>query len=208
MILYLIRHGQSTNNAGHPRMIDPLLTALGEEQARHVAHALRDEGLTALHVSPMRRALATASAIREVAELPLLVAPEFCEEGGLGEHPGLTRAEILAHYPPCEIAETVTERGWWPGAKESAAEAYLRAQRAAEGLRRQYRGDFSARVAVVTHGNFASLLLNAFLEMPFERGVRFYQYNAAVSRLEFTPEFLNLIYVNRVDHLPAEKVTY
>lgn len=36
MELYLIHHGQSTNNAGLPHVADPSLSNLGKQQAHYV----------------------------------------------------------------------------------------------------------------------------------------------------------------------------
>jgi broad specificity phosphatase PhoE len=66
MELYLIRHGQSTNNAAQDpwttnRVADPPLTELGRQQAQSTAESLKDKTIAALYCSPYRRALATAT---------------------------------------------------------------------------------------------------------------------------------------------------
>ncbi len=207
MLLTIVRHGQSTNNADLPRVPDPSLTALGVEQARRTAQALRSAGLTVLLASPMRRAIETAAIIGETVHLPVRISPEFCEMGGLGSLPGLTRAEIEALYPGCELADTITESGWWSQAEEAIEQVFTRAQCAAHSLRATYGDDQAAHVALVTHGTFASLLINAYLGLTLDQGIRFTHDNGALSRLEFEPEFLRIRYLNRTDHLPAEMVT-
>ncbi len=72
-VLFL-RHGESAHNAhtGSEALSDEQgdrLTARGTEQARAAAVALRDEGVTRLLCSPMRRAQETAAALE--AELGL-----------------------------------------------------------------------------------------------------------------------------------------
>ena len=52
MELYLIRHGQSTNNAGLPHVADPPLSDLGKKQAYHVGKALQREEISRLYCSP------------------------------------------------------------------------------------------------------------------------------------------------------------
>ena len=71
MELYLIRHGQSTNNEGGlPRTADPPLTDIGVEQARWTGESLKDEGITRLYCSPMLRTLQTAQIISDILDLP------------------------------------------------------------------------------------------------------------------------------------------
>lgn len=210
MQLYIIRHGQSTNNAGMPRVVDPLLTPLGEEQALFAANALRDAELTHLYASPMRRAMQTAAAIAEVSGLPLRIAPDYCEAGGLREPPGLTRPEILTLYPTADLHEAITETGWWPGAEETMEAAAERARCTAENLRAQHESH--ARVALVTHGTFGSFLIHALLGLTpelseEEHSPRFSLCNTGMVLLDFALSGLYIHYQNRTDHLPPEKVT-
>lgn len=108
MELYIIRHGQSTNNlsmmydAGD-REPDPPLTEVGRKQAQAVARylssahnidvwverppdqrqALFDQRISRLYCSPMRRALQTCQPIAEALGLAPEVWPEIYEHGGL-----------------------------------------------------------------------------------------------------------------------------
>lgn len=107
MQLYLIRHGQSTNNAlwdaSHSevgRVVDPALTALGRQQAIAAGAYLaasngpsgnseRDPqnhtgfGLTHLYCSFMDRAINTGLEISRAVGLPLVAWTEAHEGGGL-----------------------------------------------------------------------------------------------------------------------------
>lgn len=109
MELYIIRHGQSANNAvgedQHLRVQDPELTAIGHRQAQHVADFLqhginlerlvlippetpeRDQpqafGLTHLYCSAMHRALQTAQPIGTALGLPPHVWLDIHEHGGI-----------------------------------------------------------------------------------------------------------------------------
>ena len=85
MELYLIRHGQSTNNRGDSRVSDPPLTELGEEQARLVGQFIKDEGINRLYCSPMIRALHTAALINERLGLVPHVFVGLHEMGGIYE---------------------------------------------------------------------------------------------------------------------------
>ena len=108
MQLYLIRHGQSTNNALSetqdgvfpPRVSDPVLTAKGVRQAELCADFLasskpgeedfwRDPQnrlgfrLTHIYSSLMQRAIQTASIIADRLNLPLVGLAEVHEVGGI-----------------------------------------------------------------------------------------------------------------------------
>jgi 2,3-bisphosphoglycerate-dependent phosphoglycerate mutase len=108
MQLYLIRHGQSTNNARWetqdgvlaPRSSDPPLTEIGVRQAQVLAELLavskpgeedfwRDPQnrlgfkLTHIYSSLMHRAVHTASIIADRLNLPLVGLPEAHEVGGI-----------------------------------------------------------------------------------------------------------------------------
>jgi len=108
MELYLIRHGQSTNNALadiNARTRDPDLTDLGRQQAKLVAEHLtsgispevaiangvedthvspkRGYGLTKLYCSPMRRALQTTQPISDALGLTPEVWLDIHEKGGI-----------------------------------------------------------------------------------------------------------------------------
>ena len=122
MHLFMIRHGQSTNNAiavaepgdapaeGGSPTSDPELTSIGRRQADLVARFLAESDgridggdspcsdgrgfrLTHLYTSLMARAVATAEAISETVDLAPVAWPEVHEWGGLYRRDG-TRAGL------------------------------------------------------------------------------------------------------------------
>ncbi|MBK8027719.1 MAG: histidine phosphatase family protein [Chloroflexi bacterium] len=122
MELYLIRHGQSTNNAledDTERSHDPILTKLGYQQSillsEFIATAPRRDPLmsaatgysryddeeptgvklTDLLVSPMYRALQTALPISQALDLPAVVRYDIFEHGGLY----LEKGSVVTPYP-------------------------------------------------------------------------------------------------------------
>ena len=132
MELYLIRHGQSTNNAladVNDRTRDPDLTDLGRQQANLVAEHLasgispevvrangvedthaslkRGFGITKLYCSAMRRALQTTQPISEALGLTPEIWLDIHEKGGIyldhGEEKG------CVGYPGMTRAEILAE---------------------------------------------------------------------------------------------------
>jgi len=71
MRVYIVRHGQSTNNAGETLLNDPPLTPLGRKQAQRAAKWLADEPAPIhwLFTSPLLRAQQSAALMAPVLEL-------------------------------------------------------------------------------------------------------------------------------------------
>ena len=223
MELYLIRHGQSTNNEGkRPRVADPPLTDIGVEQARWVGESLKDEGITRLYCSPMLRTLQTAQAISEIIDLPPHVFVGLHEWGGIWEArgdgtavqlPGLTRSGIREICPNVVLPEDVTNQGWWfnegfAGDIEGMAELSHENGLAFIAHLMEHHGDTEERVAAVSHGGSGGSLISAFFGLPPDVGYsRFTQNNTAVSKMLFTSDRRQLHYLNKISHLPSEAVT-
>lgn len=127
MQLYMIRHGQSTNNAltdQRNRVSDPPLTELGKQQAQVLAQHLatgtelepagntgreRDQkgyGITRIYCSPMWRALQTAEPIGQALGLAPKVWTDLHERGGIFFDHGDGRGPI--GYPGKTRAEMRT----------------------------------------------------------------------------------------------------
>lgn len=132
MFLYLVRHGQSSNNAlgdsRANRVCDPPLTELGERQAelvgRHLARGIdRDpakpydlecggpkspqgHGITAIYASPMRRALQTAQAISRQTGIAPRVSLDIHEHGGIYLDHGEPRG--IVGYPGLKRSEVLS----------------------------------------------------------------------------------------------------
>jgi len=223
MELYLIRHGQSTNNEGkHPRVADPPLTDIGVEQARWVGESLKDEGITRLYASPMLRTLQTARMISDIIDLPPHVFVGLHEWGGIWEArgdgtsvqlPGLNRAGMREVCSDVILPEDVTDEGWWfnegfAGDIEGMAELSHENGLAFIAHLMEHHGDTEQRVAAVSHGGSGGSLISAFFGLPPDVGYsRFTQNNTGVSKLSFTSERKQLLCLNRISHLPPEAVT-
>ncbi len=218
MELYLIRHGQSTNNRGDTRVADPPLTELAEEQARRAGESLRNEGITRLYCSPMLRALQTAIIIGDSLGLVPHVFVGLHEIGGVfedreegGVHlPGLTRSEMREVCPNVVLPDDVTDNGWWFSEwmdfEKIMQLSYQNGLAFIEHLKANHLGS-DERIAAVSHGGSGSKFLEALFGLPDISYTRFAQHNTAVSKIVMTEERTQLRYLNRTDHLPKESVT-
>ena len=232
MELYIIRHGQSTNNAltnHEDRGCDPQLTDLGWRQAellaRHLAEGFQREpsaeagyGITHLYSSPMWRALQTARPLGEALGLAPEVWIEIHEWGGIYldhseqegivGYPGKTRSEMQSEFPTYVLPEEITEEGWWHGGMEDMAGCIARAIRVAEALRERAQVENAARIAIVTHAAFSAKLVKTLLNQLPGDDAYYHFRNTAVSRFDFEDGgILHIRYLNRVDHLPPDAIT-
>ncbi len=167
MTIYFIRHAQSRFNAEFwPSKIDPMipdapLSALGETQAQKAADQVAGLGIRHVIVSPLTRALQTAS-LMFGADHPMQVVPtireQLCHSCDIGSPP----AELKKNYPHLDFAHL--PEIWWhePSGsetvvptpdniiKESLESLQARAARFVAYLRTNRLTD----TAVVSHGNF------------------------------------------------------
>ena len=229
MDLFLIRHGESFNNAledASLRVADPELTDKGTAQIARVAEFVgaglhlypgeRDDGrpgLDRLYSSAMIRACHTAQPIGRALGLAPEVWLDIHEIGGVyldhgGDrgtvgYPGQTRGEIAARFAET-VASDVGEGGWWNGNAETSAMAQGRAAAVVEAL--LARAEENRRIGLVTHGGFMSLLLKALGNgLPGHRFCYEYEHdNTAITRIAIAPRDIVVEYVNRIEHLPDE----
>ncbi|MBZ0298956.1 MAG: histidine phosphatase family protein, partial [Anaerolineae bacterium] len=233
MELYIIRHGQSTNNAlGTPvgRTFDPGLTDIGVRQADVLAAHLANgscpesqyeqrEGYHLDHVycSAMQRALLTARPVGAALGLKPEVWVDIHEQGGLyldgdgGEpvgYPGLMRGQIQADYPDYVLPDAVTEEGWWNRGFETVAGATGRAIAIADSLVERAKNGHE-RIALISHGMFVNLLLKALFNQLPTPTTYYHHYNTGITRLDIRQDgFIVLRYLNRTHHLTPDLITY
>jgi 2,3-bisphosphoglycerate-dependent phosphoglycerate mutase len=223
---YFIRHAQSANNhlyattgASVGRSSDPELTALGKQQADILARFLREEnfGITHLYTSLMVRAIATGTIVADALGLRLTAWEDWHETGGIysenpatGEkvgQPGKNRAELSALFPNLVLPEMLGDAGWWNCRPfEERDQRPARAERVWRDLLARH-GDTNDRVAVISHGGFYNYFLAAILRLTNREGFWFLLNNACITRLDIDPEFTQLTYLNRHDHLPHAMIT-
>lgn len=212
MLLYLVRHGQSTNNAGLPRVVDPNLTDVGREQARLTAVHFETSALAPRHLysSPMRRALQTSLPMKERLGLPPFVHPDVCETGGLSEGAGMTRAAMEAEFPEYILNSAITDSGWADPALrvETETGSTLRAMRLWDMLIQRHAGK-NDTVVMVSHGDFGGFLLAYLFDGSSQKEEFFNLCNCSISLIETDSQATKraLRYLNRTEHLPAELLT-
>lgn len=224
MELYLIRHGQSQNNAwgdSEKRVADPTLTEAGHEQAKRVAAHVKNAdqvgvdagkgyGIDRLFCSAMLRTLQTTAPIADALGLTAEIWLDWHEEGGIwldtdeGEvgFSGLTRDEIKTQFPGYKIPDGVTADGWWNRPRETTDEMAVRAKRVVKVLEDEFVTQ-DIRIACVTHGAFANVLIQTLVSGGLLPGIYFGHYNTGISRIDFV-DMVRPRFLNRVEHLPVD----
>ncbi len=237
MELYLIRHGQSTNNAlmdPTHRECDPPLTELGQRQAQLLAQHLangfnpkyfgmssddddsRGYRITRLYCSPMWRALQTAQPISQALGLAPEVWIEIHEHGGIyldhGEDGG------IVGYPGKTRSEILQEFPNYVLPEGITEQGWWRDGREeiadcharAIKVAEQLRSWANTEecIALVSHGTFIDALLKALFNQLPGYHLFYHHHNTAITRIDFDAEGrLHLRYLNRIDHLPPELIS-
>lgn len=228
MDLFLIRHGESSNNALEDvslRVADPELTEKGTAQiecvAEHIAQGLHlypgeraddHPSLDRLYCSAMIRASHTAQAIGQALGLAPEIWVDIHEIGGIfldhgGEqgrvgYPGQTRAEFAARFPETVVPAAVGEDGWWNKDMEEVHQAQGRVIGVVAEL--MARAGQDARIGLVTHGGFMDILLKALGNQLPGNGINYEHDNTAITRIAIEPQDVVVEHLNRVEHLPDE----
>jgi 2,3-bisphosphoglycerate-dependent phosphoglycerate mutase len=222
------------------RSHDPVLTPLGERQAQRLAEHLCSQPdmptgafgqernpddipyhFTHLYCSAMHRAAHTATIIGKAVHMKPVIWRDIHEVGGIyldepeGKSkgfPGLTRSELLNHFPDVEVTDEITETGWWPVAagRESWDQASARARIIVDGLIKRADEHPDDHIAMVTHGAFMSMIIQWLVTKTNTPGLYFGHYNTAITRIDFNdrPDTVRLHYLNRLEHLPFDERTY
>jgi len=219
MFLYLVRHGQSQNNAG-ASVLDPLLTEKGHEQARRAGKALIRKDVrdrltlpvpTVVVASPMRRALQTARHVADAIGIENVLVRHDTHECTGPQDGRLVRDTIATEFPKTVIDDDMPDGAWWPAVKEDANASEQRARKVLIWLREKYGGT-DAVVALVTHGAFGGFFLGTLLGNPFGRMVQMTQFNCAISLFDLDAQadigkVTRCWFVNETTHVWPDLIT-
>lgn len=195
----LLRHGQ-TELSVHRRYSgrgNPELTASGREQARRAADALTELPITAVLTSPLARAAATAQAVADRLQLPVVVEEGFIETD-FGAWEGLTFSEAAQQDPQLH-------RQWLGDAAIAApgGESFDEvAHRVAAARGRVIAAHAGETVVVVSHVTPIKSMLQQALRVGPQLLFHLHLDLASVSHAEFYPDGGSVVRaVNDVSHL-------
>ena len=161
-ILVLVRHGETDWNRqrrfqGHA---DQPLNDAGRSQAGKLAHALRDEPVTALYTSPLMRARETAQILGVAFGLEVCTLDALLEID-VGAWEGLTIEQVRERYPG--RADQNWRSGWEDGETYEELE-----QRVVPALIQLGSRHDDGRVLAVTHAGPLRAAIAASLGMSYD----------------------------------------
>jgi 2,3-bisphosphoglycerate-dependent phosphoglycerate mutase len=180
-------------------------------------------GLTHLFCSLMTRSALTASHIAAQNDLELHARWDLFEKGGLYELDaqgamhgvlGPGRAYFADRFPDMKLPEGLDSAGWWNRPAEDEAAFIQRVKDVVVDIKAHYAHTEHC-VGLVVHGDFIDQFINELTGTP--RHPPNYEgawesawttHNASISRIDFVEGRQTVVYFNRVDHLPAELLTW
>jgi len=198
MILYCVRHGETTFNAGGriQGQFNSELSAVGRQQCAAVARALGELPIEAVYSSPLARSLETAQVLADVLHVEVKTDPRLMEINA-GIFQGLQWDEIAAKYPSDAVRWKSQDPDFRIPGGESRRDVMHRAGEALGAIR-----EASFRhVAIISHGGFLSAAIKVLVQIPAELNPFSFD-NGSISKLAWDDRArVKLLSLNQVDHL-------
>jgi len=197
--VYLIRHGQTRSNVTGYLMgwTDEGLDDVGYAQANSLAARIASLPITAVYVSPLRRAIETAATTAKPHGLEPRVYPDLVEIN-YGDWQGLHRKQVRQEWPELwqklriYSPDVVIPNG------ESLEQVNRRTIRAFNTIIASEPG---GQVAIVTHQGILKAMVAYILNAPNIVCSRFELGNASLSLVRITDGTPRLITLNDMSHI-------
>ena len=180
-------------------------------------------GLTHIYCSLMTRSILTARYIADTCNLALHALPDIFEKNGIYEYddnemqiglPGPGRSYFTNRFSGLNLPADISEKGWWNRPVETHDEFAKRVKSVVENIRSKH-GDSDDCIGMVVHGDFMDQFVNELMGAPRHKHnyssdwvANWTFHNTSISRIDFIRDSHNVIYLNRIDHLPAELITW
>jgi 2,3-bisphosphoglycerate-dependent phosphoglycerate mutase len=207
-----------------------------ETLARHLAHPRAEPrqhpflpsdetgfGLTHVYCSLMTRSILTAEYVAAACGLELHALSDIFEkhgiyhvddDGRLRGLPGPGRDYFEQRFPRLNLPQEFNDEGWWNRPAEDEARFVERMKNVVDDTRRRL-DDNDACVAMVAHGDFIDQFINQLMGVDRHRHnydnhwvANWTLHNTSISRIDFVNGSHNVVYMNRIDHLDNDLVTW
>lgn len=167
--IFIVRHGQDTDNEngvlnGHR---DTDLTDLGRIQAREVAQRLKDKGIVRIYVSPLKRALDTATIIADILGIDCIIIEEDLIERNFG----ILTGKRITDIPLYTDKILVTTKIAYFLEVEDAEDFTILYQRAEQVLLRIKQRQSNYNFLIVTHGDIGKMIQAAYYGWTWRQGL-------------------------------------
>lgn len=175
--LVFVRHGQTVHNvAGIAQgWNDSALSDLGTKQVRRLAERIRRHKVDALYSSPLRRAMTTAEAIRDVTGLEIRPLDDL-REMNYGRWEGQSFLDVRKKDAAIYEQWIRDDECPCPG-----GESHRDVLRRMDNAVRTIEGEGARRPAIVTHGTSLRIVATLLLAVPVTVGRNLAQQNASIS---------------------------
>ena len=196
MLLYLIRHGETEQNAEGilQGKTGGNLNSKGVEQARLTGLALRNKGITAIHSSNLDRAIDTALIISDMIGAVLIPESQL-RERNLGN----LEVKNWEDYLKAQQASGQSHEEFKPEGGESIVEMRIRLKPFLEEISAPYQ---RGNNLIVGHSALNTVLLEMFTDLTLAEIFKKGQSNACINILEITaPMKAVAVQINDVSHL-------
>jgi len=197
-----IRHGETAWNVDTriQGQLDIPLNDTGRWQARRLAAAVADEGVSAIYASDLLRAHQTAQAIAQTTGLAVR-ADVALRERAFGEFEGHTYKEIEARWPEQSERWRKRDPDFSPGVSgESLRVFFERCVTVATRLAAAHPGE---TIALVAHGGVMDCLYRAASRLDLQAARSWQLGNASINRLLYTPGGFTLVGWSDTSHLES-----
>jgi probable phosphoglycerate mutase len=198
-----IRHGETAWNLATriQGQIDIGLNDTGHWQARRLALAVADAGITALYASDLQRARLTAQAVAEHCGLGV-VTDAGLRERGFGLFEGQTYAEIEQRWPALARRWRQRDPDFAPEGGETLTAFHARSVACATRLAARHTGE---TIALVAHGGVMDCLYRAATRVGLQAPRTWQLGNASINRLLYSAEGFTLVGWNDELHLEGNE---
>jgi probable phosphoglycerate mutase len=189
--LIAVRHGETEWNKATriQGQLDIALNATGHWQAAQAAAALANEPIAAVYASDLQRATATAQAIAQPHGVAVRLHTDL-RERHFGDMQGLTWQTIYQHNP--EVAQAWRTRV--PDFAPTGGETLLALQARVAGVVQQLASAHTGELIVlVAHGGILDMLYRLATGEALQTKREWDLSNAAINRLLWTPQGLQLL---------------
>jgi len=176
-----------------------------------------------LYCSLMTRSVQAANTIGERLGIRPMALRDIFErkglydidvEGNLVGVKGPGQSYFVEHFPSLILPSDLTENGWWDRPVETNDAFYLRVEQSLDTVINRHK-DSEDSIALVVHGDYIDQCINHLMLVP--RSASNYEtpwvanwvfHNTSISRVDIDQGARNVVYLNRIDHLPVEQVTW
>ena len=199
-----IRHGETAWNVD-TRMqgqLDIPLNETGRWQARRLALALADEGISAVYSSDLLRAFETAQSVARGSGQPI-VSDRGLRERSFGVFEGLTFREVEQRWPEQSERWRKRDPDHGPEGGETLRVFHARCVATATRLAAAHPGE---TIALVAHGGVMDSLYRAASRIGLDAPRSWQLGNASINRLLYTPQGFTLVGWSDTNHLEDDRL--